>query len=183
MDFACIHGRFQPFHNEHLEYLMMAKSKCEHIIIGITQPDITSLSSIYGIRKRVSSIDNPLTYNQRVEMITRVLDYFKVEKNSYSFIMFDIDDPEKIKENLNLSCKCYTTIREEWNNKKIQTLMSLGYQVEVLKEDYSPTRITSTNIREKVLNGDESWKDDVPKGCSDYLEEIDFVSVLNKNLS
>lgn len=28
-------GRFQIFHNEHLQYVMAAKEKCEHLIIGI----------------------------------------------------------------------------------------------------------------------------------------------------
>ncbi|MBP3706729.1 MAG: adenylyltransferase/cytidyltransferase family protein [Clostridia bacterium] len=29
-------GRFQIFHNEHLQYVMAAKEKCEHLIVGIT---------------------------------------------------------------------------------------------------------------------------------------------------
>ena len=29
-------GRFQIFHNEHLQYVMAAKEKCEHLIVGIS---------------------------------------------------------------------------------------------------------------------------------------------------
>jgi len=34
-----IHGRFQPFHNGHLEYLRGAASRCDEIFVGITNPD------------------------------------------------------------------------------------------------------------------------------------------------
>ena len=32
-------GRFQIFHNEHLQYVMAAKEQCEHLIVGIASPD------------------------------------------------------------------------------------------------------------------------------------------------
>ena len=34
-----VHGRFQPFHNGHLEYLNGAAVRCEEIFVGITNPD------------------------------------------------------------------------------------------------------------------------------------------------
>jgi len=35
-----IHGRFQPFHNEHLDYVLRALDRCDFLWIGITQYDI-----------------------------------------------------------------------------------------------------------------------------------------------
>jgi cytidyltransferase-like protein len=38
-DVGIIHGRFQILHNDHVKYLMAGKELCEHIIVGITNPD------------------------------------------------------------------------------------------------------------------------------------------------
>ena len=34
-----IHGRFQPFHNGHLEYLAGAAERSDEVFVGITNPD------------------------------------------------------------------------------------------------------------------------------------------------
>ena len=34
-----IHGRFQPFHNGHLDYLRGALARCDELFVGITNPD------------------------------------------------------------------------------------------------------------------------------------------------
>ncbi|MGZ4357283.1 MAG: adenylyltransferase/cytidyltransferase family protein, partial [Gaiellaceae bacterium] len=34
-----IHGRFQPLHNGHLEYLRGAAAQSEEVFVGITNPD------------------------------------------------------------------------------------------------------------------------------------------------
>ena len=34
-----IHGRFQPFHNGHLEYLRGAAAQSGEVFVGITNPD------------------------------------------------------------------------------------------------------------------------------------------------
>ena len=36
-----IHGRFQPFHLGHLEYLRGAAERCDEVFVGITNPDPT----------------------------------------------------------------------------------------------------------------------------------------------
>ena len=36
-----IHGRFQLLHNEHMKYIMAGKERCEHLIIGICNPEST----------------------------------------------------------------------------------------------------------------------------------------------
>ena len=34
-----VHGRFQPFHNGHLEYLRGAAGRSDEVFVGITNPD------------------------------------------------------------------------------------------------------------------------------------------------
>lgn len=34
VEVGVIHGRFQVFHNDHLEYVLAGKSRCRHIVVG-----------------------------------------------------------------------------------------------------------------------------------------------------
>ena len=37
VELGFIHGRFQLFHNDHLQYALLAKEQCEKLIVGITE--------------------------------------------------------------------------------------------------------------------------------------------------
>lgn len=54
--YGMIHGRFQPFHNGHLEYALAALSRCSHLIVGITNPDPSTVIEVLdsGKAKEVS---------------------------------------------------------------------------------------------------------------------------------
>jgi len=56
---ASVHGRFQVLHNDHLEYILEAKKRCQHLWIGITKYDIDHLNPLGRHRERPES--NPLT--------------------------------------------------------------------------------------------------------------------------
>jgi nicotinamide mononucleotide adenylyltransferase len=67
-----VHGRFQPFHNEHLEYLLAAHRLCTFLWIGITKYDLDNEVSPLG-RDREKPENNPLSYFERVSIITEAL--------------------------------------------------------------------------------------------------------------
>lgn len=88
-----IHGRFQGFHNGHLEYLLAGKSRCEHLVIGITNFLRTAKS------ERINSLDNhrlttqanPFTYFERMEMIRLALLENNVKESEFSIVPFSIE--------------------------------------------------------------------------------------------
>ena len=86
MKVGSIHGRFQPFHNEHLEYALAALEHCDFLWIGITQYDIEELQTCKTSSKRSSMISNPLTYLEREEIIKDALLDANVDASSFSFI-------------------------------------------------------------------------------------------------
>ena len=43
VELGFIHGRFQLFHNDHLNYAMLAKAQCKKLIVGITSPENATL--------------------------------------------------------------------------------------------------------------------------------------------
>ena len=69
IDIGVVHGRFQPLHLKHMEYILAAKMRCRKLYIGITNPDnLHTRESVHDIRRSERSA-NPLTYFERYEMI------------------------------------------------------------------------------------------------------------------
>ena len=66
---ASVHGRFQPFHNEHLEYALAAKQECDFLWVGITQFDVSPDDANPLARHRQRPENNPFTYFERIMMI------------------------------------------------------------------------------------------------------------------
>ena len=64
-----VHGRFQILHNDHIKYLMAGKSKCRHLIVGITNPDPTLTRKDTADPARSLSDANPFTYYERYQMV------------------------------------------------------------------------------------------------------------------
>ena len=147
---ASAHGRFQPFHNEHLEYVLAAQALCDFLWIGITKYDVTStdLNPLGAVRERPEN--NPLTFYERVHTIRESLIDAGVPGAAFGFVPFPIETPRRLHSFLATSVPCYTTICEQWNRDKIEVLRALGYDVRVLWE--RPTKnITGAAVRSDIL--------------------------------
>jgi cytidyltransferase-like protein len=66
---ACFTGRFQPFHNQHLEVLSALSHKFDRIIIGVTNPDVTNLQEHIASQHRHTDNANPFSFESRVKII------------------------------------------------------------------------------------------------------------------
>ena len=67
-----IHGRFQPFHNGHLEYLRGAAERSDEVWIGITNPDPERIKPEASDPLRHLPESNPFSYVERLLMVTEV---------------------------------------------------------------------------------------------------------------
>ena len=69
-----IHGRFQMLHNDHLKYLLAGKSRCDHLVIGITnaEPNMIRAEAADGYAPgtlrgwRIGPLDEASHVSQRV---------------------------------------------------------------------------------------------------------------------
>ncbi|UTT85414.1 hypothetical protein LZI70_03800 [Vibrio pelagius] len=170
MKIGSIHGRFQPFHNEHMEYALAALELCDYLWIGITQFDVDELSRTETGRS--SRLSNPLTYIERVRIITDALKDEKIDLSRIGFVPFPIDQPNKLYQFVEKDTICFTTIREHWNLDKIEKLSTSGYKVEVLWENYKDKKVSSTLIRNSMINGDDNWKNMVRPSTVKHLNSI-----------
>lgn len=171
MRIGCIHGRFQPFHKEHMRYALAALEKCDFLWVGITRYEILRESFEAG-QGRDSLLANPFTYIERVNIIRDALLEQGVEQNRFGFVPFPIDSPELLPQFVSLSTTCYTTVREDWNKDKIKSLKALGYEVVVLWEDLAVKRISSTIIRESIRSGDGVWKEMVFESTRRHMKSM-----------
>src|SRR5205085_9534116 len=63
-----IHGRFQPFHNGHLEYLRGAAERSDEVWVGITNPDPARIKPEPSDPLRHLPEANPYSYAVRLLM-------------------------------------------------------------------------------------------------------------------
>ncbi len=167
-----IHGRFQLLHNDHMKYLLAGKERCEHLIIGICNPevDLTKYTDANPHRSKKSS--NPLTYFERMECIKYSMIEAGVKQEEFDIVPFPINFPDKIFNYAPLDAKYYMTIYDEWGEEKLKSLQNdLKLDVEVLwRVTLENKGISASDVRKCIQEGKE-WKQFVPKFVYHYIKE------------
>jgi nicotinamide mononucleotide adenylyltransferase len=168
-----VHGRFQPFHNEHLEYALAAKDRCDFLWIGITKYDITPSEFTPLGRPRERPENNPLTYFERISIIAEALVDAGIAKGSFAFVPFPIETPQRLPEFMPTSVPCFTTVCEDWNKEKIHILRGYGYTVNVLWER-TKKLVSGGEIRADIIKGGTAWRSMVPAATARALDTLNI---------
>jgi cytidyltransferase-like protein len=164
---ACIHGRFQPFHLGHVDYLMAALSQWESVVIGIAAPTPVPLS-FPGVEHRNLASANPLTYLERTILIRACCRQLGIADTRIEFSPFPIDEPTLLEHYVGKSITCATTRLYAWNDEKIRRLENEGYPVAVL-ERCEKKPFDGSAIRRHMVDGDPSWRSMVLPAAAELL--------------
>ena len=169
VELGFIHGRFQLFHNDHLNYALLAKEQCKKLIVGITSPENAMLirEEIDPHRSEVAS--NPFTYFERFEMVKLALLEAGIKREEFEIVPYPIERPEILYNYVPLSATSFFTIYDDWGYEKIHRLGELGYGTHELF-DKREKAMCSTEIRQKIVDGDD-WKAMVPNAVYEYIIE------------
>ncbi|MEO9179550.1 MAG: adenylyltransferase/cytidyltransferase family protein [Candidatus Saccharimonadales bacterium] len=198
MKTGIIHGRFQVFHNGHLEYALQAKAACDYLIVGITNPDIYLTKNDDTHPARSKAENNPFTYYERLLMIREALMKVGLKRTEFEIVPFPINFPELLSNYIPSEAIHFTRVYENWNRKKIQLLEHQGYEVVVLHEDI-PENKTHTmelpigglgkpgivlieegrNVRRRMLE-DNRWEQYVPEGTATVIKQLGLIERLRK---
>jgi nicotinamide mononucleotide adenylyltransferase len=171
---ASVHGRFQPFHMEHLDYVTKAFNVAEFLYIGITQFEKAHLKHVDGAGEhREARASNPLTYFERAEVISLALKGAGYVESQFRITPFPIEKPEQLLDFLPTSIPILTTRVDEWNDCKISLLADLGYSVKTLF-DRDPKGVAGSEIRSLIAKGDDSWHSMVPEATIAYLDALNL---------
>ncbi|QLC72632.1 hypothetical protein LPB260_17865 [Pseudomonas sp. LPB0260] len=170
-----VHGRFQPFHHEHFEYVLHGVANSELCLIGITQPNINCVSECEILPHRGTPEGNPFTFEDRKRMITLSLERWGVPPERYQIIPFEIDNPEVaipyLKQDYTGDIVHYIRLFSKWELYKKELLEQAGMKViafQPLHSDFMIKNATGTLVRE-LVSSKRNWKDFVPFGTKQVI--------------
>ncbi|MBI1885964.1 MAG: adenylyltransferase/cytidyltransferase family protein [Chloroflexi bacterium] len=168
--FGMIHGRFQPFHRGHLEYMKAAFERCDNLIVAITNPDPTVIRQEAAAEHRHLPEANPFTFFQRQIMIRETAKDESLPLERIVFIPFPINLPELWRFYVPTSVVQYIRVFSEWEEQKAQRFREQGYPVEVLHPG-AVKEVEASEVRRR-LQSDEDWESLVPEAVARVIREV-----------
>ena len=168
-----IHGRFQPFHNGHLEYLRGAAERSDEIWVGITNPDPTRVQFEASDPLRHLPESNPYTYAQRLLMAQAASVDLGLDLADVHVVPFPVNEPELWPAYVPEGVTQYLRLFSSWGGTKRERLREAGYEVVVLDEGVEK-EVSGADVRAAMRAG-EDWEALVPPGVARVLHSIDPV--------
>lgn len=167
-----IHGRFQPFHNGHLEYLRGAAAQSDVVFVGITNPDPARIKEESSDPLRHLPESNPFTYVERLLMVSEVAHDEGIRAH---VIPFPVNEPELWAAYVPAGVTQYLRLFSEWGGTKLERMRAAGYDVVILDEG-SAKEISGLEVREALRSGDD-WEALVPPGVARVLNSLERATV------
>jgi nicotinamide-nucleotide adenylyltransferase len=168
---AVVHGRYQPPHNGHLRYMLMAFEKAEHILIGVCTPEICSDEEAERTGYPCSPHLNPFSYEDRKAMISLALTEQNILPSRYTIIPFP-SDYKNIETLIPHNAVFFMSVTSEHDSKKIEHLKQKGFVVETIFSQPNETpREHGEQVRDSVRAGTADWQDIVPEAVQQYIRK------------
>lgn len=160
---VCFTGRFQPFHRQHFEVVELISKDYAHIIIGITNPDLSNLNQHAESPHRHTDASNPFNFEVRREIVRASLrDLPEIE-----VIPFDLETPKswQVPAETTFAIRIFSS----WELSKQKLFESNGYRTELL--DPPARKLSASSIRDQLMAGDTAWQKQV---CPSAIDEIGY---------
>jgi nicotinamide-nucleotide adenylyltransferase/phosphinothricin biosynthesis protein PhpF len=168
-DTGVVHGRLQPLHLGHLEYLLAGQEACEHLVVGITNPDPTAVVVEPTQPDRHLPASNPFTYYERYLMAEAALVGAGIGRDRFRIVPFPHSRPELLPNYVPPDAMHFLTVYDDWGEEKLRRLGDLGMKTHVLwRRTHKVT--TGTEIRRRIAAG-QPWHHLVPPGVAAVLTE------------
>jgi cytidyltransferase-like protein len=153
-----VHGRFQPFHLGHLEYLVAAAARCRRLAVGITSPEGFPVRPEPDDPLRHLPESNPFTYDERrrmVEAAAREAGVGPVEP-----FPFPITEPELWDAHVPREAVQFVRVLSPWGASKLARFRARGHRVVVLDAP-GGKRVSGHDVRAAMRDGGD-WRALVP---------------------
>src|SRR5215208_4141748 len=144
-----IHGRFQPFHNGHLEYLRGAAARSDVVFVGITNPDPARIKEEPSDPLRHLPESNPFSYVERLLMVTAVAEDEGIRAH---VITFPVNEPELWAAYVPQGAAQYLRLFSDWGGTKLERMRDAGYEVVILDEGASK-ELSGAEVRAAMREG------------------------------
>lgn len=167
---AC--GKFQPFHTEHLEYIVGAAELGHRLVVGITNPDPidTRLELADPARSRPES--NPATYYERLLMVKRSAIAAGIPPEKIDIVPFPLSEPDRWAHYIPSDATFVLTLYSDdpWLDVRRKKFEDYGSDVLVLWAR-EKKGITGTEVRRRIAHG-LPWRELVPEGTASVIREF-----------
>jgi cytidyltransferase-like protein len=162
-----IHGRFQPFHLGHLEYLRAAAARSERLLVGITNPDRlhTRAEAADGARHLPEA--NPFSYTERLLMVTAAAEDAGIPVR---VIPFPISEPAVWPDYVPAGTVQFLRVLSPWGAAKLERLRAGGYEVVVL-EAAAGKEVSGEQVRAAMRAGGD-WQALVPPAVAEVIRSL-----------
>ena len=166
-----IHGRFQPFHNGHLEYLKGAAGRCDEVFVGITNPDPSRIRPEASDPLRHLPESNPYSYVARLMMVKAAASEAGLDLARVHVIPFPVNEPELWPAYVPDDVVQFIRLFSDWGGTKLDRLREAGYDVVILDEG-AEKEISGVEVRAAIRDGGD-WQRLVPPGVARVLERLE----------
>jgi cytidyltransferase-like protein len=170
-----IHGRFQPFHNGHLEYLAGAAERSPEVFVGITNPDPERIKPEPSDPQRHLPESNPWSYAERLLMVKAAATDLGLDLARVHVIPFPVNEPELWAAYVPDGVTQYIRLFSEWGGTKLDRLRAAGYAVVVLDEGVEKG-VSGAAVRAALRDGGD-WQSLVPPGVAQVIQSLERVPV------
>jgi nicotinamide-nucleotide adenylyltransferase len=170
-----IHGRFQPFHNGHLEYLRGAAERCDEVFVGITNPDPERIKPEPSDPLRHLPESNPYTYVERLLMVKAAAADAGIPAERLHVIPFPVNEPELWNAYVPAGVVQFIRLFSDWGGTKLDRLRDAGYEVVVLDQG-AEKEVSGADVREALRSGG-GWERLVPPGVAALLKQLERIPV------
>ena len=170
-----IHGRFQPLHIGHMEYLLAGKSECDLLVVGITNPDPWLMGNESSDANRGRLQSNPCTFYERLLMVEGALRDAGVSPDAMRIVPFPHSYPERLRYYAPETALYFLSIYDQWGETKLTRFHDLGLRTHVLWRRAEADRVTSGSaIRDRIITGGD-WESLVPQATARVIREFGIV--------
>ena len=170
-----IHGRFQPFHLGHFEYMRGAADRSDELWVGITNPDPARIKPEESDPLRHLPESNPYTYGERLLMVKAAAADLGLEPARVHVIPFPVNEPELWSAYVPEGVTQYLRLFSAWGGEKQERLAAAGYEVVILDEG-AEKQLSGADVREAMRSGGD-WESLVPQGVASVIRQLDRVMV------
>ena len=166
-----IHGRFQPFHLGHLEYLRGAAERSDEVFVGITNPDPERIKPEPSDPLRHLPESNPWSYVERLLMVEAAAEDLGLDPRSVHVIPFPVNEPELWPAYVPDGVTQYIRLFSGWGETKNERLRAAGYEVVVLDEG-AEKEVAGADVRALMRSGGD-WEQLVPAGVARVIRSLE----------
>jgi nicotinamide-nucleotide adenylyltransferase len=168
-----IHGRFQPFHNGHLEYLSGAAARSDEVFVGITNPDPRRIKEEPSDPLRHLPESNPWSYVERLLMVKAAASDLGLDLARVHVIPFPVNEPELWPAYVPDGVTQFLRLFSEWGGTKLDRLRDAGHEVVILDEG-AEKEVSGADVRRAIRDGTD-WEALVPTGVARVIRSLDRV--------